>query len=311
MIPDVVVAGELFADLILSGFSEWPQPGKEIFAKEFRREIGGGTAITACGLAKLGSRVAAFGIVGNEWGDWVREELTRRKVATEWIEFDGNEPTAFTVIATTPQDRAFLTYCGANRGFEPSLKKALKENRFAQVRHIHLAYPPAIETAMELFEQLHRNGSTLSLDVGWREEWIKGRRVLELLRQVDFFFPNEVEARHLTGQDQPQQILGVFRSAGLKRVALKLGARGAALLWDDEMHFVEAHQVRAVDTTGAGDCFDAGFLHGWLSGKTPLTCLYMASICGALSTTEYGGIAGFPAPAHLNHELQKLNLCAK
>jgi sugar/nucleoside kinase (ribokinase family) len=309
--PEIVVAGELFADLILSGFSEWPQPGKEIFANNFRREIGGGTAITACGLGKLGWRVAVLGIVGNDWGEWIKEELLRSNVETEWIAFDSNEPTAFTVIATTPQDRAFLTYPGANRGFEALLMNAIRSNQFSGVRHIHLAYAPALETASWLFEELHASGCTVSLDFGWREEWIREPNALKILHGVDLFFPNEIEARHLTNEENPEDVLNSFRLAGLKRVALKLGARGAALLWDGDITFLEAHPVTPIDTTGAGDCFDAGFLHGWLRGETPRIRLQMANICGALSTTKYGGVAGFPTPEYLHHELQRVSLCAK
>ncbi len=309
--PGVVVAGELFIDLILSGCSEWPQPGKEIFAKNFRREIGGGTAITACGLAKLGLDVALLGVVGNDWGEWMIEELRRRNVETEWVQFDADEPTGFTVIATMPQDRAFLTYDGANRGFEALLLRAANAKQFSGVRHLHLAYAPSLETAAQLFEQVHANGCTFSLDVGWREDWLRDRNALRLLRNVDLFFPNEIEAQSLTEEEEPKKILQAFRLAGVKRVALKLGARGAALLWDGEIALIEAHMVAPLDTTGAGDCFDAGFLYGWLRGETPRTCLQMASICGALSTEEYGGIAGFPTPERLYRELQRVNLCAK
>jgi sugar/nucleoside kinase (ribokinase family) len=132
-----------------------------------------------------------------------------------------------------------------------------------------------------------------------------------MLRGVDLFFPNEIEARHLTNEENPEDTLNSFRLAGLKRVALKLGARGAALLWDGDITFLEAHPVTPIDTTGAGDCFDAGFLHGWLRGETPRIRLQMANICGALSTTKYGGVVGFPTPEYLHHELQRVSLCAK
>jgi sugar/nucleoside kinase (ribokinase family) len=89
-------------------------------------------------------------------------------------------------------------------------------------------------------------------------------------------------------------------------VALKLGARGAALLWDGEILFEPPLPVTARDTTGAGDCFDAGFLHAWLKGEPPRQCLRVANVCGALSTEAYGGIEGFPTPERLRHALERL-----
>ena len=118
---DVIVAGELFVDLIMSGFDFWPQPGREAFASEFHREIGGGAAITACGLAKLGSRTSVLGIVGLDNGAWIIEQLQASGVETSDIRFHPTEPTAFTVAATMQRDRAFLTYAGANRGFPAML----------------------------------------------------------------------------------------------------------------------------------------------------------------------------------------------
>ncbi len=309
--PEIVVAGEVFVDLILSGCSGWPEPGKEIFAKEFRREMGGGTAITACGLAKLGLNVGMLAMVGNEWGDWLINGLRAKNVDTALMRRDACQATAFTVIATMPHERAFLTYNGANSGVEAWLCEAAAANKLTGVRHVHLAYAPWLGNAEQIFEALHANGCTLSLDVGWREEWIAGPDALKLLRNVDLFFPNDMEARHLTGEREPQNILEVFEAAGVQRVALKLGSRGTALLWDGRIAFSDALNVNAVDTTGAGDCFDAGFLCGYLRGETPETCLRMANICGAISTTQYGGIAGFPSRERLAEEMKKVSICAK
>ena len=309
--PEIVVAGELFVDLIFSGFESWPQPGKETFAQEFRREIGGGAAITACGLARLGSRVAVVGTVGQDAGEWVIQQLRLNRVKTEWMQFHPSEPTAITVAATTPRDRAFLTYSGANRGLEPLLFEMIRLKQFRGVRHVHLAFAPRIESAETLFQGLRESGCTVSLDLGWREEWLSDERAFPLLRGIDIFFPNEVEARRLTGEERPEEILRVFGSTGITQVALKLGCCGAALLWGDEVTILNTHPVPTVDTTGAGDCFDAGFLHAWLGGNSLQTCLQIANICGALSTQAFGGIAGFPTPEQLSRELLKTQLCAK
>lgn len=287
---DVIVAGELFVDLIMSGFDFWPQPGREAFASEFHREIGGGAAITACGLAKLGSRTSVLGIVGLDNGAWIIEQLQASGVETSDIRFHPTEPTAFTVAATMPRDRAFLTYAGANRGFPAMLMEA----GTALARHVHLACAPNLDTAEALLQAIHSDGSTVSLDVGWHEDWLTDPRAIALLPFIDVFFPNEAEAARMTGDADASGCLRALKKAGAKCVPLKLGSRGSAVLQEGEIVFVDAPRVTAVDTTGAGDCFDAGFLHAWMNGQPLASCLQLANVCGALSTEAYGGIAGFP-----------------
>jgi sugar/nucleoside kinase (ribokinase family) len=306
---DAIVAGELYTDLILSGFDFWPQPGQEAFAKEFHRAIGGGAVNTACALAKLGSHAAVLGVVGHD-GDWLIEQLENSAVDTSHISRDLAEPTALTVAISTPEDRSFLTYPGANRSFPQAISEAAAGKRLAQAAHVHLAFPPDLAKAADLLAAIRANHCTLSLDVGWHEDWLQDGRLREVLPLLDVFFPNEVEAQCITGEKDPEKILGCFSAAGLQCVALKLGARGAALLCDGAIWFDTPPPVAPIDTTGAGDCFNGGFLHSWLKGYSPETCLRSANICGALSTEAYGGVAGVPDGARLN-ELLRARECGK
>jgi sugar/nucleoside kinase (ribokinase family) len=302
---DVIVAGDIYIDLILSGFTSLPELGKEVFATGLRREIGAGTSITACGLAKLGLAVEAIAVVGHDIGNWVVDELRRVRVSTDRIVFHPSEPTALSVVATTPSDRAFFSYPGANWGFASHFARLSNAGSLNRTRHLHLAYAPDLGSAAKLFQTLRESGPTLSLDVGWHEDWLSDHRALSALSLLDLFFPNEAEARRITGESDPLKMLQVFETAGLKCVALKLGPNGAALLHNGEILFGPAISVDPVDTTGAGDCFDAGFLYAWLNGESPQVCLQIANICAALSTEAYGGIAGFPAAERLRTELAK------
>src|SRR5579871_1820722 len=105
--PEVIVMGEFFIDEVLSGFDFLPKLGEESFARKFRREVGGGAATTACGLAKLGVRVAVLGAVGEEDGDWVTDRLTSFGVDCSGLERDPEEKTGVTVSVSTREDRAF------------------------------------------------------------------------------------------------------------------------------------------------------------------------------------------------------------
>ncbi len=301
----MVVAGEIFIDWIMSGIDAWPQPGKEIFATHLHRVIGGGTAVTACALARLGSSAAVMAVVGTDTGDWIVDRLKSYGVDTAELQFDSSEPTGITVIASRPEDRAFLTYPGANRGF-PELFTARFAASIPRARHIHLAFPPPLDRAGEIVDKIHEQGCSVSLDVGWHETWLSDSCAFPLLRNIDIFFPNELEARRMTGQQDAVGMLSDFAAAGVKKVALKLGSKGAALLWNGVMYFAPPQAVVAIDSTGAGDCFNAGFLHAWLGGKHPQMCLRHANICGALSTEAHGGLAGFPDMDRLITELEKL-----
>src|SRR3984957_11474994 len=301
---DVMVVGDLFTELVMSGFSSWPgRAGEELFAERFCREIGGGAAITACGLAKLGAKVGVVGVVGETDGQWLIERLESRGVNTSAIQRSAREPTAVTVSISSATDRIFLTYMGANHELPANLKQIASGGNFAKARHIHLAFASKPAEAHNLFREVISQGCTISVDVGWHPEWLSDRDSREALRSVNIFFPNEREAALMTGETDPRRILEAFEKMGLRTVALKLGPAGAALLCDGTITFCEPITVLSVDTTGAGDCFDAGFLYAWLRGDKPQSCLKAGTICGALSTRHLGGIDGFPTVAELDVQL--------
>jgi ribokinase len=298
---DVMVVGDLFAELVMSGFASWPgRAGDELFAERFCREIGGGAAITACGLAKLGAKLGVVGVAGEADGQWLIDRLESRGVNTSAIQRSSREPTAVTVSVSGASDRTFLTYMGANRELPANLQQIASRGDFANARHIHLAFAPKPAEADNLFRAIILQGCTLSVDVGWHPEWLSDRDSREALRSVNIFFPNEREAALMTGETDPRLILQHFRKMGLRIVALKLGPAGAGLLYDGTITFCEPITIQSLDTTGAGDCFDAGFLYAWLRGDSPRDCLKAGTVCGALSTRCLGGIDGFPTIAEMD-----------
>lgn len=298
--PEVLVAGDLFLDLVMSGFESWPSPGEEAFAKEFHKEVGGGAAITACCLSKLGLPTLVLGAVGKADGQWMLDELRRRDVDTSAILVTEAEPTAFTVSVSNSRDRSLFTYGGANREL-PALVESLPDlTTEKQVRHVHLAHAIDPSRARIVFEALRDRGCTVSLDVGWHPNWLTDPKAVAALPLVDIFFPNEREAAKMTGKTEKRLILEAFQQMGLRQVALKLGASGAALLSKGEIIFQEPGPVDPIDTTGAGDCFDAGFLYAWLRGLEPKQCLQAGAACGELSVRALGGVAGTPTREELD-----------
>lgn len=287
MALDAITAGELYIDLIMSGFDRWPLPGEECFAREYRREPGGGAAITALGLARLGTRTGIMGAVGAEDGAWLVDRLNGGGVDTSALCSIAGEFTGTTVAVSGPSDRAFLSYAGANRGWA-----SIARSYTGEVRHVHWAAP----ADPEVLAGFRARGMSISLDVGFPHT---DERCIEALPLVDLFFPNQTEAERLTGEREPNAALRAFERAGACGVVLKLGARGAAMIAHGRTLSAEPPPVTPVDTTGAGDCFNAGFLHAWLRGETPESCLRLGNFCGALSTRALGGVAGFPTPEEL------------
>lgn len=287
MALDVIAAGEIYIDLVMSGFDHTPAPGEEAFARKFRREAGGGPVITALGLARLGRSTGIAGAVGEEDGAWLIERLDRGGVDVSRMQCIPDEFTATTFVITDASDRTFYTYAGANRKFQAQIEGA---------RHLHWAAP----VDCFAFERARATGMTISLDIGFAGSDSSALRALPL---VDLFFPNEVEGRRMTGESDPESILRAFERAGARGVVLKLGARGAATLVDGRLLHVDPPVVTPLDTTGAGDCFNAGFLHAWLAGKSPEECLRLGNICGALSTRALGGVEGFPSREEIDRLL--------
>lgn len=290
----VLTVGDVFVDIVMSGFATLPKLGEEVECEQLQYEAGGGAAITACGLAKLGCRTAMLAVVGNADSDWFRRRVEDCGVDVSHLVLHESEPTATTVSVSTNVDRAFFTYRGANKMLPKLLADISLRQTMQQARHVHVAHVIVPNTLLELANELHDAGTTISVDVGWNESWLRDEQSLHALKSVDVFFPNEHEAELMTKQTEPEAILRAFAEAGLPMVALKLGANGSALLNDGKFYFSAPHNVTPLDTTGAGDCFDAGFLFAWLNGKTPMECLRIANVCGALSTWALGGIAGFP-----------------
>jgi sugar/nucleoside kinase (ribokinase family) len=291
---DVITVGDVFVDIVMSGFAAMPKLGEEVECERLQYEAGGGAAITACGLAKLGCKTALLAVVGKDDSDWFRRRIADCGVDVSHLMLHESEPTATTVSVSTNIDRAFFTYRGANKLLPELFSDPAFRQTLQQARHVHVAHALAPNTLLALANELHDAGTTLSLDVGWSEDWLRDERSLRALKSIDLFLPNEREAELMTKQSEPEAMLQAFANAGLPTVALKLGANGSALLHAGKQSFAAAQTVTAMDTTGAGDCFDAGFLFAWLNGKTPMECLRIANICGALSTRALGGIAGFP-----------------
>jgi sugar/nucleoside kinase (ribokinase family) len=295
---DVAVVGEIFADHVFSDLERWPQPGEEYFTDNYVREAGGGAAITACALGRLGRSVAIFAVMGE--GDlWLKERLRGFAVDLDWLRLV-NTGTAVSVSISTREDRSFLTWPGANRALPEYLREPETRTRLALSRHVHFAMPIRREVALELFPRLRAAGCTLSIDIGHHVDWLRDARNWLTCAEVDFFMPNEKEGQIMIGSDQPEQVLAGLAAKGISGTVLKLGRAGAVAWGQGRLQRAAALELEPVDTTGAGDAFDAGFIDALLDRAGLPEMLERACLCGSLSTRQAGALAALPGREELN-----------
>lgn len=288
----VLVVGELNADLIFSGFHSLPQPGREVLADDFSLDLGGSSGICAAGLARLGTPVAFLGKVGADMlGRFCIAELASAGVDVSLIQTDPLLKTGITA-SFSAEDRALTTYPGAMTALNTeSITPAI----LSGFTHLHVSsyyLQRGLQAGLpRLFQTAKAMGLTLSLDPGYdpSERW--SAAIFDALAGCDVFLLNEVELAALAGTASVDAGLrAVGRGTGL--VVVKLGKRGCAAWAEGRLHTAGPIEVDAVDTTGAGDSFNAGFLHAWLR-RLPLdACLECGSICGGLSTRRLGGCGG-------------------
>ena len=290
---DVVVVGEIYADHVFSGFQRWPAPGEEVHAEHYLRELGGGAVNTACALARLQHRVRLVGLIGEADRSWFETRLQGFGLSADGLRSDPLG-TGVTVSVSTREDRSFYTYLGANRRLVDMLDDVNLRAELIAARHVHFAMPLAADVAKRLFPLLRKAGCTTSLDVGYSPDWLRDPANPWTCRAVDYFFPNQTEAHLLTGDDSAEAFRDWASSMAIQHGVIKLGAAGAAAVINGELLRVAPPCVEAIDMTGAGDAFDAGFIDGVLSGESTEDCLRRACICGALCTTRIGALEGLP-----------------
>jgi sugar/nucleoside kinase (ribokinase family) len=288
----VLVAGELNVDIVLQGYHSFPEPGKEVLVDDFMMVLGSASAICAMGLARLGAPVAYLGKAGDDpWGRFCVDCLTERGIDVAGVICDPAIKTGVTVAITSPRDRALVSFLGSISALQAA---DVPDDALAEADHLHVSSYFLQERlrpdARALFARARRLGLTTSLDPGFdpSETWATDLR--DTLQEVDVFFPNEIELRGLTGTDDVEQALRSLDN-GHTRVVAKLGREGASTLEGGAVVSVPAFDVEPLDTTGAGDSFNAGFLHAWLSGARIPEALRLGSACGALSTRGLGGTA--------------------
>jgi sugar/nucleoside kinase (ribokinase family) len=303
---DLLVAGDVNPDVLVVDPDPVPVFGQvERIVREVRLTMGGSSSIMACGAARLGPTTAFCGVVGDDDAGRLALALLReRGVDVSACQVDPTAPTAVTVVLARDDDRAILTALGTIGALRA---EDIPRDLVARARHLHVgstALQPRLRAGLaDLFRHARAAGTTTSFDANWdpEERW---EDLDHLLATADVCFPNLAEGRRWTGLEEPAEVargiaaraMAAGRSAEARplTVALKLGGDGAIAVLAEELVRARAPRVEVVDTTGAGDSFDAGFVTGMLHGWSLERTLGFAVACGSLSTRAIGGVEAQP-----------------
>jgi sugar/nucleoside kinase (ribokinase family) len=283
----------------------FPALGKEVQVDDLELSLGSSSAICAVGLARLGDSVTFTAVVGDDfYGEFCIDILRRERIDVSQVLRRPDVKTGITVSITARDDRALVTYPGAI----PALTaEDLPENLFTGYDHIHVSswflqdgLRPGLKNR---FAAARGAGLTTSLDCGYdpSERW--SRDLIDTLTEVDVFLPNESEILGITGCRTVEEGIRKLENHNLLLV-VKLGAAGCLARCRGESFHARAYPVQVVDTTGAGDSFNAGFLHAWKRGEPISDCLHFATVCGSLSTRGIGGTATQPNEAEVQRCLR-------
>ena len=302
---DISVVGELNADLILYGLPATLEPEREHLADNFAITLGSSSAIFAHNISLLGSRAGFTSLIGGDpLGKFCVDRLQESGVDVSGVKVLSGKTTGVTVILPLSKQRQILTYLGTTLDFEFA---HLDLNYLRSASHFHLSSFFLLRGLRsripELFSQMKQSGLTTSLDTNDDPEGIWADDVKSVLKSVDIFLPNEREACKLTGTNDVQDALEAL-SQLVPIAVIKCGPEGVIAKRGKNHFHAPAIAVQPVDTVGAGDSFNAGFLHKFILRCNLEECLEYGNAVAALSTTRAGGTEALRDRTHRESFLQ-------
>lgn len=300
--PDVVCLGILVADVVARPVDEYPARGELVVCEQMLPCIGGCASNTGIGLQKLGVETAIIGNVGRDgFGDFVRGELGSRGVdAVGVVTADEAATSATMVIVGSDGERSFIHCVGANA----TLKlddidwKLIERAKILHVAGFFLMPGFDGEPCAEVLRRAQGMGVKTCLDTAGRPAPDWAQKIAPCLPHLDYVAPSFSEIRYCvpsygTERNTPQRVAEELLEAGVGVVALKMGEQGSYVRTRDSEWRVPAFKVEAVDATGAGDAFAAGFLAGLSHGYDLPQSAKLGNATGALCVQAVGATAGY------------------
>ena len=285
-----LVIGDLNVDVIVSGAPQLPVLGHEIPCDDVQTVMGGAASIFACRLAQLGGEVDILGKIGADVnGNIALKNLTSSGVGTGKVKVLDGFKTGVTISLTYPENRALVTYM---KGFDSLTGDDVDPKIFAEYNHLHISsiyiLRNFLSSVSAVLSEAKQRGLTTSLDTN-ADPLNRYAYVDDVLGHVDIFFPNNKEAKAISKTGSVHAVLEKL-SAKVPTVVIKRGGKGAIGRHDGRTVKVKPYNISPVDTTGAGDCFDAGFVFSFLhKNRSFKESVEFANALGALSCLYVGG----------------------
>jgi sugar/nucleoside kinase (ribokinase family) len=291
---DISIVGEINLDLILYGLPTKLPTERELLGNDFRMTLGSSSAILAHNLAVLGSKVGFVTKVGNDiLGSQALDRVAASGADVSHVVRTSRTGSGVTIILPHGRERHILTYLGmiCELRFED-----LDLEYLASARHFHMSslflHRAMLDQIPELFRTMKSRGLSTSLDTNDDPDDRWDGVLSSTLPHVDVLLPNERETRRISGMNNLHKAISALAER-VPTVVVKMGAKGALAARGRERFQSPSIDVEVVDTVGAGDSFNAGFLHQYLKGADLRTCLHYGNLAGAFSTTACGGTEAF------------------
>ena len=296
--------GELNVDLILTGLPSLPEFDRCVLSKDMQFTLGSASAIFASNISRLGLDVGFIGKVGDDdFGKFILNALKKGKVDISQIIRDKKAKTGICVSLSFPDNYAMASYAGVR---ETMTLSDVNTDYISKAGHLHMSsyylQPGMQKGCPELFKNAKAHGLTTSLDPDGDPTGNWDQSIFEVLKFVDIFLPNKSEACRISGCDSVDQALDRL-SGVVKTVVIKDGKNGVWVRSEGKTMHAKSFNVNVVDTTGAGDSFNSGFIYQFYSGAAIEECILWGNACAAISTTASGGTTAFPDTVQLRRFL--------
>lgn len=292
-----VCLGNVLVDVLVKPVDKLPPVGGLLATDHVEMALGGCASNTAVALSRLGVPTSLWGKVGKDaFSTFALEQLREAKVDVSGMKADPKVSTSATVVLVDSKARrSFLHSVAAN---DHIYRRDLSLPKLSRFSHLHIGgyflFPKLDGAPMAaILREAQKKGLTTSLDTAWdmKNRWMKALK--PCLPYLDYFMPSEREVKMLLGHTNTVKAAKAFLALGAKCVMVKLGEKGSYLMnRQGESFHVRAFKPRVVDTTGAGDCFCAGFIKGLSLGWPLMRCLQLGNAAGACAVSALGATTG-------------------
>ncbi len=319
---DVLVIGSPCVDIVFGGMPHWPILGQEMYVSDFAISVGA-VFNTAATLSRLGMRVGMLCELGNDFfSRFIFEEMEKAGIYRDFVLTRDSPLRALSVCLAYEGERGFVSYADAhNRAATQTIEMMSPGNSHQTGQSVHvLAQSLSQALAVYDFDAMFmyayhamqpllkviadREGLPIFLDVGWYPNDLRESYMSAIIKYGTFLMPNQAEAAVMTGVQAPEEAARIL-SEQVQTAIVKMGARGAVACQQGQLTYCPALPVKdVIDTTGAGDAFNGGFIYGILKGYSLADALRCGTICGGLSTTALSGTAAVPQ----TEELERLRV---